>query len=85
MKKGLLNNALYTLKHTWKYENRIIFSILIQIILGAVLPISGVLLPALMVGSISDGLNYSMVASVFSILLFLLVINTLSTYLSNMY
>ena len=85
MKKGMLNNGLYTLKHTWKYEKRVIFSILIQIILGVVLPIAGVFLPALVVGSISDGLNYSMVAGVFSILLFLLVINTLSTYLSNMY
>lgn len=85
MKKGMLNSGLYTLKHTWKYEKRIIFSITIQIILGVVLPISGVYLPALVVGSISDGLNYSMVTGVFSILLFLLVINTLSTYLSNMY
>lgn len=85
MKKGMLNNGLYILKHTWKYEKRVIFSILIQIILGVVLPIAGVFLPALVVGSISDGLNYSKVAGAFSILLFLLVINTFSTYLSNMY
>ncbi len=81
----MLNNLLYILKKTWKYEKRIIFSLLIQIILGVVLPIASVFLPALVVGSISDGLNYSMVAGVFFILLFLLVINTLSTYLSNMY
>lgn len=85
MKKGILNNLLYILKMTWKYERRIIFSLLIQIILGVVLPIAGVFLPALVVGSISDGLNCSMIVGVFSVLLFLLVINTLSTFLSNMY
>ena len=85
MKKGILNNLLYILEKTWKYERRIIFSLLIQIVLGVVLPIAGVFLPALVVGSISNELNYSMVAGVFSILLFLLVINTLSTYLSNVY
>jgi ABC-type multidrug transport system fused ATPase/permease subunit len=85
MKKGILNNSLYTLIHTWKYEKRIIFSILIQIILGVVLPIAGVFLPTLVVASISDGLNYGMVVSVFSILLFLLVVNTLTTYLSNLH
>ena len=61
----MLNNLLYILKKTWKYEKRIIFSLLIQIILGVVLPIASVFLPALVVGSISDGLNYSMVAGVF--------------------
>lgn len=85
MKRGMLDNLLYILKKTWKYEKRIIFSLLIQIILGIVLPIAGVFLPALVVGSISHGLNYAMIAGIFSILLFLLVINTLSTYLSSMY
>lgn len=85
MKKSMLNNVIYILKKTWKYERRIIYSLLIQITLGVLLPISGVFLPALVVGSISGGLNCGMVAGVFAILLFLLVINTLSAYLSNMY
>ena len=85
MKKSRLNNLLYILKKTWKYERRIIYSIIIQVILGVVVPIAGVFLPALVVGSISNGLNYNMLAAMFSILICLLVINTLSTYLSNMY
>lgn len=85
MKKSQLNNLLYILKKTWKYERRIIYSIIIQVILGVVVPIAGVFLPALVVGSISSGLNYNMLAAMFSILICLLVINTLSTYLSNMY
>lgn len=85
MKKGILNNSLYVLKYTWKYEKRVIFAILVQVILGVIIPIAGVFLPALVVGSISNGLDYTMIAGVFFILVLLLVINTLSTYVSNMY
>ena len=85
MKNGILSNLIYILKKTWKYEKRIIFSLLLQTIVGVVVPIAGVFLPALVVGSISHGLNHSMIVGIFFILLFMLVINTLSTYLSNMH
>ena len=73
------------MKKTWKYEKRTIFSIIIQIILGVVVPIADVILPALVIGSIEYGLNSSMVVIIFCILLFILGINILSTYLNNMY
>ena len=85
MEKGIINNFLYILKKTWKYEKRTIFSIIIQIILGVVVPIADVILPALVIGSIEYGLNSSMVVIIFCILLFILGINILSTYLNNMY
>lgn len=85
MKKSILNNSLYVLKYTWKYEKRVIFVILVQVVLGVVIPIARVFLPALVVGSISNGLDYMMIGGVFFMLVLLLIINTLSTYVSNMY
>lgn len=85
MKRGLLSNSLYVLKYTWKYEKRVIFAILVKVMSGVIIPVAGVLLPALVVGSISNGLDYRMIAGVLFILVLSLVINMLSTYVSNMY
>lgn len=39
MEKNVFNNIWYVLTKTWKYEKRLIFIIILQIVIGAVVPL----------------------------------------------
>ena len=59
MRKNILNNIWYVLLKTWIYEKRVILIIVLQAIIGIVVPLAGATLPALVVNGISNDMCYS--------------------------
>ena len=73
------------LSKTWKYEKKVLFIIALQTIIGAVVPLAGAVLPALIVNGISNGLESGITVCVAAVILLLLLCNTVAAYLSNVY
>ena len=85
MGKNIWNNIWYVLSKTWKYEKKVLFIIALQTIIGAVVPLAGAILPALIVNGISNGLESGIMVWVAVVILLLLLCNTVAAYLSNVY
>lgn len=61
MRKNILNNIWYVLLKTWIYEKRVILIIVLQAIIGIVVPLAGATLPALVVNGISNDMCLSLI------------------------
>lgn len=85
MEKNVFNNIWYVLTKTWKYEKRLIFIIIMQIVIGVVVPLAGVTLPALVVNGISNGLDHAVIAGIAMAISVLLIMDTVAAYISNIY
>ena len=85
MGKNIWNNTWYVLSKTWRYEKKILFIIALQTVIGAVVPLAGVALPALVVNGISNGMDSGITVQIAAVILLLLICNTVSAYLSNVY
>lgn len=85
MKRSTINNIWYVLAKTWKYEKRVILIIILQMAIGAAMPLAGVTLPALVVNGISNGLGHAVIAGIAITLSLLLIMDTAATYISNIY
>lgn len=81
--KKIMSNTLYILSKTWKYEKRLLAVILLQTMIGVILPLAVAVLPAWVVDGIENGLDYMMVAKIAAVLILLLICNTVMTYLSS--
>lgn len=64
MRKNILNNIWYVLLKTWIYEKRVILIIVLQAIIGIVVPLAGATLPALVVNGISNDMCYSIILKI---------------------
>ena len=83
MGKNVWNNTRYVLSKTWRYEKRVLFIISLQTVIGAVIPLAGVVLPALVVNGISNGMDSGIAVQIAAVILLLLICNTVAAYLSN--
>ena len=81
MRKNILNNIWYVLLKTWIYEKRVILIIVLQAIIGIVVPLAGATLPALVV----NGICYSIILKIAIVLGLLLICNITMTYISSIY
>lgn len=85
MKKSICNNIWYVLLKTWKHEKRLILIILLQVIIGIIVPLAGALLPAVVVNGISEDMSYSTMLRIALVIALLLISNTAMTYISSIY
>ena len=85
MGKNIWNNTWYVLSKTWRYEKKVLFIIALQTVIGAVVPLAGVALPALVVNGISNRMDSGITVQIAAVILLLLICNTVSAYLSNVY
>ena len=85
MRKNILNNIWYVLLKTWIYEKRVILIIVLQAIIGIVVPLAGATLPALVVNGISNDMCYSIILKIAIVLGLLLICNITMTYISSIY
>ena len=82
--KNIMDNIWYILSKTWKYEKRLLVVIILQTMIGVILPLSVAVLPAWVVDGIGNGIDHMMVAKIATVLILLLICNTVMTYLSSM-
>ena len=80
-----MNNIWYVLLKTWIYEKRVILIIVLQAIIGIVVPLAGATLPALVVNGISNDMCYSIILKIAIVLGLLLICNITMTYISSIY
>lgn len=85
MRKNILNNIRYVLLKTWIYEKRVILIIVLQAVIGMVVPLAGAALPALVVNGISSNMCYSIILKIGIALGLLLICNVTVTYISSIY
>lgn len=85
MKRNILNNIWYVLLKTWKYEKKVILIIVLQAIIGIVVPLAGATLPALVVNGISNHMCYSIILKIAIVLVLLLICNITMTYISSVF
>lgn len=78
-----ISNIWYILSKTWKYEKRLLVVIVLQTMIGVILPLAVAVLPAWVVDGIGNGIDYTMMAKIAAVLILLLLCNTGMTYLSN--
>ena len=85
MGKNIWNHTWYVLSKTWKFEKRVLFVLVLQTVIGAAVPVAGAVLPALVVNGISNGMDSGITMQIAAVILLLLLCNTVSAYLSNIY
>lgn len=85
MGKNIWNHTWYVLSKTWKFEKRVLFVLVMQTVIGAAVPVAGAVLPALVVNGISNGMDSGITMQIAAVILLLLLCNTVSAYLSNIY
>ncbi len=59
-----MDNIWYILSKTWKYEKRLLVVIILQTMIGVILPLSVAVLPAWVVDGIGNGIDHMMVAKI---------------------
>lgn len=85
MRKNIWSNIWYILRKSWWYEKRVILITALQILIGVWIPLAGAALPALVVNGISHSLDMTIITKIAAVILLLLLSNTVSTYLTNVY
>lgn len=85
MNKGVINNMWYVLFKAWKYEKRLLIVIVLQTVIGVILPLAAAALPAWVVDGIGNGMDHMSAVKIAAVLVLLLVSNTAITYLLSMH
>lgn len=85
MKRGLIDNIWYVLSKSWKYERKIIFIIISQTVIGAILPLAAAVLPAIAVNAIINKMDLYSTAKIVIVMTLILLGNIVSTYISSIY
>lgn len=85
MRKNL-NNLFFVLTRTWKYERSFIFIILLQVIIGVLVPFIAIYLPSTMLnGIIGITETNVMFIRLLGLLLALAICNYINTYITSIY
>ena len=83
--KIILDNIWYVLLRTWRYEKKVILIIVLQTMIGILVPLAKVVLPALVVNGISSELDSTGLIRIAAVLVVLLICNITMTYISSIY
>ena len=78
-----MDNIWYVLSKTWKYEKRLLVVIILQTIIGVILPLAAAVLPAWVVDGIENGIDHMIVTKIAAVLILLLICNAVMAYLSS--
>ena len=78
-----MDNIWYVLSKTWKYEKRLLVVIILQTIIGVILPLAAAVLPAWVVDGIENGIDHMIVTKIAAVLILLLICKAVMAYLSS--
>ena len=78
-----MDNIWYVQSKTWKYEKRLLVVIILQTIIGVILPLAAAVLPAWVVDGIENGIDHMIVTKIAAVLILLLICNAVMAYLSS--